>query len=97
MILLPMVSGPEKPAFGARCNGCGYCCASEVCKLGEMVFETSVAPCPGLTWKDGRAWCGPMLASAVIGGEMHERLLLAMGAGLGCDSDDLSAEATRHE
>ena len=48
----------EKPKFGDRCNGCGLCCAAELCEVAEMVFIGAAAPCPALEWEDGRAWCG---------------------------------------
>lgn len=48
----------EKPKFGDKCNGCGLCCAAELCEVAEDTFPGAVAPCPALEWEDGRAWCG---------------------------------------
>ena len=47
-----------KPKFGDKCNGCGLCCAAELCDLAEDAFPGAAAPCPALEWEDGRAWCG---------------------------------------
>jgi hypothetical protein len=50
--------GLEKPRFGDKCNGCGLCCASQLCDLAEQQFAGAVAPCPALEWEDGRTYCG---------------------------------------
>lgn len=47
-----------KPTYGQPCNGCGFCCATELCELAEMVFVGSGPPCPALEFEDGRTWCG---------------------------------------
>lgn len=49
---------PQKPKFRETCNGCGLCCAAQLCDLAEMAFPGASAPCPALEWEDGRAWCG---------------------------------------
>jgi hypothetical protein len=66
-----MILGPDKPAEGAPCNGCGVCCISALCGLAalalhgpevtflsEVCGEQLAGPCPILEWEDGRAWCG---------------------------------------
>jgi len=47
-----------KPKFTEPCNGCGFCCATELCELADHVFPGAVAPCPALEIEDGRTWCG---------------------------------------
>ncbi len=49
---------PDKPDFGAPCNGCGLCCAVETCPLGLLLFRRRKGPCPALEWRDGRYVCG---------------------------------------
>lgn len=48
MIALPQIRGPEKPKYGDACNGCGACCAAEVCWIGKAVLQNEHAdgPCP---------------------------------------------------
>jgi hypothetical protein len=41
--------GPEKPPFGASCNGCGYCCAM----AHEYISRDIRGPCPALEFADG--------------------------------------------
>lgn len=48
----------DKPKFREPCNGCGLCCATELCEVAEQLFVGASAPCPALEWTDGRAWCG---------------------------------------
>jgi hypothetical protein len=46
-----------KPRHGRPCNGCGYCCISEVCALGLELGDRSV--CRALVRKvDGSYSCG---------------------------------------
>jgi len=49
---------PERPAFGAPCNGCGECCKEEACNLSRDFLKSTVAPCVALEFEDGRYWCG---------------------------------------
>jgi len=83
--LVPLVA---KPPFGAPCNGCGLCCSLEVCQVGQAVFETTAAPCPGLRREGGRFFCRAVEMSDAIGGEDARLLRFHMGIGLGCDADD---------
>ena len=48
----------QKPKFSEPCNGCGLCCAEELCDVAEDQFPGAQAPCPALEWSEGRAWCG---------------------------------------
>lgn len=52
------------------------------------MFETSVAPCPGLRWAEGRFLCRAIEMSDAIGGSAAKMLRFHMGIGLGCDADD---------
>ena len=81
-IILPR-EAPDKPAYGAPCNGCGVCCAAELCPLGRLVYRRKAGPCPALIWKpeDGRHFCG--LATGPL--SFLTRRWIA--AGIGCDSD----------
>lgn len=80
---LPMVT-LQRPAMGARCNGCGECCAAAVCDLGLEVLPSAQAPCPFLRQHDGRFWCGVIeeaeKADIAFGGHLKWRL----GIGIGC-------------
>lgn len=85
-----------KPKFGDKCNGCGLCCASELCDLAEMAFPGASAPCPALEWEDGRAWCGMVrhpsrhLSLNYTGADAITRDLYAQGiaVGQGCGMPD---------
>jgi hypothetical protein len=47
-----------KPSFGQACNGCGYCCTREPCRLAQEFLHCSVGPCVALEAHDGRTVCG---------------------------------------
>ncbi len=82
-------TAPEKPKFGQPCNGCGFCCASEVCEIGLGIFgKDTPAPCPAMTFKRGRFECGAVNAADKMGPAEGLYLRLRLGIGLGCDSDD---------
>ncbi len=68
-----------KPEFGGRCNGCGICCLRETCALGIDIHGHTDGPCPSLTWRDGRFWCGLAEESPLVA--------FLLGVGFGCDSD----------
>ena len=62
----PMIGDTEgqrllvKPAFNAPCNGCGYCCATEPCKLAREYIpdQPEEGPCRAMEYEDGRFVCG---------------------------------------
>jgi hypothetical protein len=84
-LVLPVIGAPTKPREGEACNGCGACCAAEVCLIGRKVFGEDVpAPCPGLTFEAGRYWCDLVVASA--GSDAGDWLRMRLGVGVGCDS-----------
>ena len=93
---------PPKPAYGAACNGCGLCCAVELCPLAILRFKRRQGPCPALDW-DGaqrRYVCGVLMAPKRflpwLPGRWAARLVGRwIAAGRGCDcraeiSDQLS-------
>jgi hypothetical protein len=87
-VSLPVVPehAPEKPREGQPCNGCGYCCAAEVCRVGLAVYgKDTPAPCPAITFHDGRFWCG-VVESATP--KMKPIVELVLGVGFGCDATD---------
>ena len=47
-----------KPAFGAACNQCGYCCMEEPCELAKQYLHQEKGPCIALEWENGKAFCG---------------------------------------
>ena len=78
---------PEKPRFGQPCNGCGLCCAAEVCKIGLSVLgEDAKAPCELMLFDEGRFWCKLVLVENLAG--MEPVIAEALAAGKGCDSSD---------
>ena len=79
----------KKPEFGAPCNGCGFCCKNEVCKIGVEAFGEHKAPCVGLIFdSDENIYrCKLVL---IEGRFMKEKLIAkTLGVGLGCDATDV--------
>ncbi len=86
---------PAKPTEGARCNGCGLCCALQLCDLAVEFLDAQTAPCPAMEFADGRFWCGiarnpnryfgiPAFANKFIRPLVHQ----ALSIGEGCDAGD---------
>lgn len=78
---------PMKPKKGRPCVGCGFCCAAEVCKIGQEVYGHGCpAPCPGMKF-DGQRFVCIFVAFEAF---KHVEPLLAksLGIGKGCDADD---------
>lgn len=90
-------AAPHKPAFGAPCNGCGVCCASEPCPLSLVLLGHRQGSCPALTWQPdgGRYGCGLVFAPArhlrwlprVLAGPAARLARRWIAAGSGCDCD----------
>ena len=74
----------KKPPFGKPCNGCGYCCSEEICKMGKAIYSTKIAPCPGLIKIGNKFFC---YLYEICNIEMKPFLRFHMGIGVGCDSD----------
>ncbi len=95
MIPLSMQTAPEKAPFGSPCNGCGYCCAAEVCVVGQGLFgKETPAPCPALEFADGRFWCGAVRVADGAGKHVGMYLRMRLGIGVGCDTDDPEGNGT---
>lgn len=91
-----------KPKHGAACNGCGFCCMVEVCAIGKLHHgEEQAAPCPSLTFENGRHWCAFVVAEAhpaVKAAGYPPLVTEALGIGRGCDAvDDAESEAWNEE
>jgi hypothetical protein len=89
--------GPRKPPEGEPCNGCGVCCALELCPVARLRFMHRFGQCPALTWspEQVRYHCGlltnpsrwlpgiPKFAEASV-----QRLMARwISAGSGCDCE----------
>ena len=85
-ILPPVIQ--TKPAFGLPCNGCGLCCAEEVCGIGKMVHGEIDGPCPSLVLIGELYRCGLVMAEAI--GNLPPLISDALAIGKGCDSEDLN-------
>lgn len=90
-----MQGPPRKPPEGEACNGCGLCCAVELCALAIEFLEAAAAPCPAMEFADGRFWCGlarrpsrhlgtPAASNRLIRPMVHA----ALSIGEGCDASD---------
>lgn len=85
----------NKPTFGDPCNGCGYCCAMELCDVAEEYFPGASVPCPALEYHDGVFRCGLVvrpshhLGMRFNGDKILSPLFLrAIAAGQGCGCPD---------
>lgn len=79
----------EKPKFGEKCNGCGLCCSMSICAIGKDFLGDVPAPCPMLTYENGRYWCGFVLMeneAQKIKQELKPLIAESLGVGLGCDA-----------
>jgi hypothetical protein len=90
-----MESIPAKPPEGAPCNGCGLCCALQLCELAVELLDGATAPCPAMEFAGGRFWCGlaknpgryfstPPFANKFLGPMVQH----ALSIGEGCDAGD---------
>ena len=84
---VPLPTAPEKPKQGSPCNGCGYCCAAEVCSVGQAIYgRDQLAPCPAMRFREDRFWCGAVDMADELGPIDGLLLRLKLGIGIGCDS-----------
>lgn len=108
--LLVQIGVVVKPKFGQPCNGCGACCALELCALAEQFFAGAAAPCPALEVDGDRFRCGLVLhPSRYVPGEqltpdrarllddlVGPRIAYYLGVGKGCGmTDNHDAEIAR--
>ena len=49
---------PRKPPEGDACNGCGLCCAVQLCPIVIELLPDAQAPCPAMEFSGERFWCG---------------------------------------
>ena len=86
---------PRKPPEGDACNGCGLCCAVQLCPLAVEFIPGAAAPCPAMEFADSRFWCGlvrrpsrylgiPASGDRLIRAMVHT----ALSIGEGCDASD---------
>ncbi len=54
---------PEKPVYGAKCNGCGICCAAEPCPVAHLLLWQFSGACRALQWEEAeqRYQCGMVI------------------------------------
>ncbi len=87
MIRLPEHPLPTKPREQEVCNGCGLCCASELCELGKMVFPVAHAPCPAMVFEQGKVRCGFVLTEIAVGLAPLIQRVLDIGGGCSMTDD----------
>lgn len=76
---------PAKPKSGEPCNGCGQCCALEICEAGDAAFPGAAAPCPGLVILDGRTRCKLVMTEIIY--DLPPVLQAGLTIGHGCTED----------
>lgn len=87
-----------KPLMGQPCNGCGFCCVMEPCRLATELIGATKGPCPALEYADQRTYCGLVKRPAfyMFGAYLPEhetadvsaQFSTMLGIGMGCDADD---------
>jgi len=73
----------QKPRFGEKCNGCGWCCEQSQCLLSIDLFGKEPGPCRALVRADGRTYCGVVQEASH---ELQPTLAFLLGLGVGCDA-----------
>ena len=91
MSTAPQAKLPPKPRYGMACNGCGLCCATELCRVADIIFPGAQAPCPALKLTpDGtRTYCEIVAFEKFAG--MEPLTATALGIGKGCSMEDEAA------
>lgn len=87
---------PDKPEYGARCNGCGVCCAAEPCPVAHVFLWQFSGRCRALLWQENenRYVCGmvvnPHRFVRLIPARLAQRFgrwcAKRIATGYGCDS-----------
>lgn len=89
-----MIPLPAKPRYGKPCNGCGLCCAREICSIGVIAHPGASAPCPSLKMSED----GTRMLCALIEAEqaynLQPMIQDALGVGAGCTMHDESENFT---
>ena len=90
-------AAPDKPPFGAPCNGCGACCAAAPCPLSRFLLGHRSGACPALAWHEDqhRYLCGMVTTPEamlrhlprMLAGTFAQLARRWIGAGHGCDFD----------
>lgn len=75
-----------KPVYGSPCNGCGLCCALELCTIAQFEDPTAKAPCKHLVYQENRTICA--LVKTEIDNNMKPLLQKLLGIGNGCFMED---------
>lgn len=86
IVLVPEL--PSKPKFKEPCNGCGLCCAIEVCHAGKLVFGDIEGPCPALAMSRDRTRVVCSFVEVEIESGLEPILQRSLGIGLGCSMED---------
>lgn len=47
----------NKPVYGDKCNGCGYCCMMKPCSISLFIYNDP-EKCPALVFREGKYRCG---------------------------------------
>lgn len=99
--MINLLTPKSKPPLSDPCNGCGFCCIMEQCRVSVDLFGKH-GRCPALEWneKETRFYCGLMRApeqypanhpftgeDAPLNASYYRHLI---GAGIGCDSTTLA-------
>jgi len=89
-------AAPDKPAFGAPCNGCGVCCLAAPCPVSAALLRHRENACPALVWQEqGQLYrCGMLQHPAQYCRwlpKMFERTVIVLvrrwlALDIGCDS-----------
>jgi hypothetical protein len=107
VIYIPPFQTPEKALRGSPCNGCGWCCHEEICKIGTTLLKIYdedgmtphfvEGPCPLMDFVDGKVRCGAirMENEAIAEGKPLPGKTFAemLGVDKGCCADDPTTEA----
>lgn len=80
---------PSKPPYGDDCNGCGQCCAVQLCPVAAIAYgDDGPLPCPALVYlpEQKRTGCQLVIEEAKSG--LPPRIANALGVGHGCGMED---------
>jgi hypothetical protein len=75
-----------KPVYGSPCNGCGLCCALELCTVAAFKHPADKPPCRYLVYQENRSVCA--LVKTEIENNMEPLLQKLLGIGNGCFMQD---------